>query len=68
MERARLRTKPRLCLQRAFERSRLEEQLVTTAYELAVPPRRQSLSAPRGPGKDQGREQPCPVTEGGLSA
>jgi len=68
MERARLRTRPHLCVQRAFERSRLEEQLVTTAYELAVPPRRQSLSAPRGPGQGKGTEQRSQVTAGGLSA
>jgi hypothetical protein len=68
MERARLRTRPLLSLQRAFERSRLEEQLVTTAYELAVPLRRQPVPAPRSLHQEQGPECPSLVTSGGLSA
>ena len=47
MERAHVRTRQLPPLQRGFERSRLEQQLVARAYELAVPIRRQSLSAPQ---------------------
>jgi site-specific DNA recombinase len=48
MERARARTKRTVQVQRGFERSRLEGDLVAAAYELAVPIRRQSRSsAPR---------------------
>ena len=66
MERAHVRTRLLSPLRRAFERSRLEEQLVATAYELVVPVRR--LSTPqRVRGDDVGRDQ-LPVKKGGLSA
>jgi hypothetical protein len=68
MERARLRTRPRLSLQRHFERSRLEEHLVTAAYERAAPLRRQPVPAPRSPHRDKSPDCPSPVTSGGLSA
>ncbi len=68
MERARLRTRPRLSLQRHFERSRLEEQLVTTAYELAVPLCRQPLTAPAGLRQDEGPDPLASLTQEGLSA
>jgi len=68
MERAHVRTRQLPSLQRGFERSRLEAQLVATAYELAVPIRRQSLSTPqRSEGGDARPDQP-PATQGGLSA
>lgn len=68
MQRAHVRTRPRPPLQRGFERSRLEAQLVATAYELAVPIRRQSLSSPQRPrGGDARPEQP-PAGKGGLCA
>ena len=68
MERAHVRTRQLPPLQRGFERSRLEQQLVATAYELAVPIRRQLLSAPqRSPG-DESQQDPPPASTGGLSA
>ena len=39
-------------LQRGYEGSRLEAQLVATAYELALPIRRQPLSRPHGSPRD----------------
>ena len=68
MERAHVRTRQPLPLQRGFERSRLEEQLVVTAYELAVPIRRQSLSEPQRARGDAARKDQPPTTPGGLSA
>jgi hypothetical protein len=68
MERARVRTRPLLPLQRGFEGSRLEGQLVATAYELAVPIRRQSLAPSPGARGDEGGEQQPPATTGGFSA
>ena len=41
------RTRPPWHLQRGYEGSRLEAQLVATAYELALPIRRQPLSRPQ---------------------
>ncbi len=40
------RTRPPWQLQRGYEGSRLEAQLIATAYELALPIRRQPLSRP----------------------
>jgi hypothetical protein len=40
------RTRPPWHLQRGYEGSRLEAQLIATAYELALPIRRQPLSRP----------------------
>ncbi len=68
MERARVRTRQLPPLQRSFERSRLEEQLIATAYELAVPLHRQVLSTPqRSPSNAAGSDQP-PAPSGELSA
>ena len=44
MEHAHVRTRQLPPLQRGCERSRLEEQLVATTYELAAPIYRQTLS------------------------
>ena len=68
MERAQVRTKQLLNLQRGFERSRLEEQLVATAYERAVPIRRQPLSTPQCSQANAAREHQPPASKGGLSA
>jgi hypothetical protein len=68
MERAHVRTKQLPPLQRGFERSRLEEQLVVTAYELAVPIYRQPLSPSARSRGDQGRQDQLTLTTGGLSA
>jgi hypothetical protein len=68
MEPAQVRTNQLLNLQRGFERSRLEEQLVATAYERAVPIHRQPLSTPQCSQADDTREQQPPASQGGLSA
>jgi len=68
MERARVRTRQLPPLQRGFERSRLEEQLIATAYELAVPIRRQSLPAPQRPQGSAARQDQLPARTGGFSA
>ena len=68
MERAHVRTRQLPPLQRGFERSRLEEQLIATAYELAVPLCRQSLSTPPRSGEDPTRQVPSSATQGELSA
>jgi hypothetical protein len=68
MERAHVRTKQLPLLQRAFERSRLEGQLIATAYELAVPVRRQALPTPQRCQADDARQDQPPTTPGGLSA
>ncbi len=41
------RTRPPWHLQRGYEGSRLEAQLIATAYELALPIRRQPLFRPQ---------------------
>jgi hypothetical protein len=41
------RTRPPWHLQRGYEGTRLEAQLIATAYELALPIRRLPLSRPR---------------------
>jgi len=66
MERAHVRTRQLPPLRRSFERSRLEEQLIATAYELVVPVRR--LSAPQRSRADKGRQEQPPLTQGELSA
>jgi hypothetical protein len=68
MERAHVRTRQPLYLQRGYERSRLEAQLVATAYELAVPIRRQPLSTPPRSRPDDGPKDQPSATSGGLSA
>jgi hypothetical protein len=67
MERIDIRTKRLLNLQRIFELSRLEDQLVAAAYELALPIRRQPLSTTR-PHEDEIPKGQSPSTQGGLSA
>jgi hypothetical protein len=68
MERAHVRTRQLPPVQRGFERSRLETQLIATAYELAVPIRRQALPAPQRCLADEARQDPPATTQGGLSA
>jgi hypothetical protein len=68
MERAHVRTRQLPPLQRGFERSRLEKQLIATAYELAVPVRRQSLPTPQRCQTDEARQDPPAIAQGGLSA
>ena len=68
MESAQVRTKQLLNLQRGFERSRLEEQLVATAYERAVPICRQPLSTLPCSQANDAREHQPPARQGGLSA
>ena len=46
------RTRPPWHLQRSYEGSRLEAQLIATAYELALPIRRQPLSRRHGSSSD----------------
>jgi hypothetical protein len=46
------RTRPPWHLQRGYEGSRLEAQRIATAYELALPIRRQPLSRPHGSSSD----------------
>ena len=68
MDRAHARTKRTVRLQRDFERSRLEGDLVATAYELAVPvPRRPLSSARRRAANSSLPPQQQPLT-GGSSA
>jgi hypothetical protein len=71
MERARSSRRPILRIQRACERSRLHDELVIAAYELAAPTIRKRLSPPEahsrgGCGHRSTRE--CPVAVGGISA
>ena len=68
MERAHVRTRQLPILRRGFERSRLEEQLVAAAYELALPLRRQTLpTTSRTRDNEAPEDQPATATEG-LSA
>jgi hypothetical protein len=46
------RTRPPWHLQRGYEGSRLEAQLIATAYELALPIRSQPLSRPHRSSSD----------------
>ena len=66
MERAHVRTRQLPPLRRSFEHSRLEGQLIATAYELVVPVRRLSASQ-RSRGDAVGQEQPT-LSQGELSA
>ena len=68
MERAHIRTRQLPPLQRGFERSRLEHQLIAMAYELAVPVRRQALPTPQCCQADEARKDPPATAQGGLSA
>ncbi len=68
MERAHVRTRQLLNLQRGFERSRLEDQLVAAAYELALPIRRQALPTTQHVPQDEVAKDPELTTQGGLSA
>jgi hypothetical protein len=68
MERARVRTRQLPPLQRGFERSRLEAQLIASAYELALPPRRQPLTSKQDRQKDEVPPHLPSASKGGLSA
>ncbi len=68
MERPHVRTRQLPPLQRSCERSRLEEQLVATAYELAVPLYRQTLSTSRHCRGDKASQEQSGARKGGLSA
>jgi hypothetical protein len=68
MERAHVRTRQLLNLQRGFERSRLEDQLVAAAYELALPIRRQPLPTTQQIPADEVAKDQELTTQGGLSA
>ncbi len=68
MERAHARTTQALQVQRGFERSRLEEQLVVTAYELVVPVPRYALSTRLRSEDGASRQDRPPASKGGLSA
>jgi hypothetical protein len=68
MGRTPIRTRQLPLLQRGFERSRLEEQLVATAYELAVPLCRRALPTLQRAQGDESRQDPLPIAQGGLSA
>ena len=68
MERARVRTRQLLNLQRGFERSRLEDQLVAAAYESALPIRRQALPTTQRAQEDEVPKKQPLTPHGGLSA
>jgi hypothetical protein len=68
MDRAHARTKRTVPLQRSFERSRLEEDLVATAYELAVPVLRRSRSSPRRRTPNPSPHSQPQSSAGGFSA
>jgi hypothetical protein len=68
MERAHVRTRQLLNLQRGFERSRLEDQLVAAAYEWALPIRRQALPPAQHAQEDEVPKDQPSTTHGGLSA
>ncbi len=68
MDRAHARTKRTLRVQRAFERSRLEEHLIAAAYELAVPPLRRARPAvQRSATNGSPPSQPLPLAGGFFS-
>ena len=68
MERAHIRTRQLLNLQRGFERSRREDQLVAAAYEWALPIQRQALPTTRRAQEDEVPKDQPSTTHGGLSA
>ena len=68
MERAHLRTRQLLNLQRGFERSRLEDQLVAAAYELALPIQRYALPTTQRRRQDEIPKDLPSTANGGLSA
>jgi hypothetical protein len=68
MERAHVRTRQLPPLQRGFECSRLEGQLIAAAYELAVPIHRQPLPTPQHSPVADTCPDPSPLTTGGFSA
>lgn len=72
MGRPRSRARPPLRVSRDLERSRLQEQLIAAAYELAVPVVRRPVAA-QAPGgrrdpEDAGDTHQRPMAAGGLSA
>ena len=68
MERAQVRTRQLLNLQRGFERSRLEDQLVAAAYELALPIQRCSVPTTQRTRHDEVPKDQPSTANGGLSA
>ncbi len=68
MERARARTKRAVQVQRSFERSRLEDDLVAAAYELAVPVPRRSRSFAQQRARNASLPPPPPASTGGFPA
>ena len=66
MERARVRTRQLPPLERSFERSRLEDDFIATAYEWVVPLRRRVLPTAKRASADV-NNQPV-IAQGGLSA
>ena len=68
MDRAHARTKRLLHVQRGCERSRLEDDLVAAAYELAVPILRRSRPEPRRRAPNLSPNPQPPLSAGGFSA
>jgi hypothetical protein len=68
MERAHMRTRQLVNLQRGFERSRLEDQLVAAAYEWALPIRRQALPTMQSAQEEEVPTDQPSIPHGGLSA
>lgn len=68
MDRAHARTQRPLHVQRGCERSRLEDDLVASAYQLAVPIRGRSRSAPRRRAPNASPNPQPPLSAGGFSA
>jgi hypothetical protein len=68
MERAHVRTRQLLNLQRGFERSRLEGQLIAAAYESALPIRRQAIPTTQRVQEDEVPMDQLSTMQGELSA
>jgi len=68
MERAPVRTRAPRALQRRFEPSRLQEQLIAAAYARAVPVRRQRLPTAQRPAPDLRQSDQSPTTPAGVPA
>ena len=68
MKRVRARTKRTVQVQRSFEQSRLQDELVAAAYELAVPVRRASRSSAQRRATDSSLPPQPSSTSGGVSA
>jgi hypothetical protein len=68
MERAPVRTRAPRALQRRFEPSRLQGDLIAAAYARAVPIRRQRLPTAQRPAPDVRPNGPSPTTPAGVPA